>query len=589
MIDAAPLAALAEYRLQRPELLQVKTRDGFVMEAMLIKPPGFDPSRRYPVLQSTYAGPHAPRVKNAWGDTAHLFLQLIAQQGVLVWVCDNRTASGKGAVSAWHGYKRMGVTELEDIEDGLAWLRSQPFVDPARIGIEGWSYGGFMVSYALTHSTSFAMGIAGGPVTDWRLYDSVYTERYMGLPARNEAGYADTAPRRAAASLHGRLLLVHGAIDDNVHPQNTLQFAHELQKAGKPFRMMLYPKARHGVTDPAQLRHLRGLMLDFIEETLLGVRPASHDRDRGLGVVGAERGQARRDRGSCRRSGCARFITRCSSPASSRKRRCCSCGRASSRSGSRGWGRKRSRSASPRRSSPTTGSSPCTATSACSPPAGSTSRGCSASSSAATAASPRDATARSTSGSSRATSSGMISHLGAMLPVADGLALAAQLKGTRQVAATFTGDGATSEGDFHEAVNLAAVWKLPVLFVIENNCYGLSTPANEQYACRDLADRGVGYGIPGQVVDGNDLLAVLAAVTDGGRARAARRRADAARVQDLPHARPRGGVGHRVRSQAPLRGMGGQGPGGPVRGACCTSAACSAKATSTGCARPSRS
>jgi dipeptidyl-peptidase-4 len=119
------------------------------------------------------------------------------------------------------------------------------------------------------------MGIAGGPVTDWRLYDSVYTERYMGLPARNEAGYADTAPRRAAASLHGRLLLVHGAIDDNVHPQNTLRFAHELQQAGKPFRMMLYPKARHGVTDAAQLRHLRGLMLDYIEETLLRPKPPS--------------------------------------------------------------------------------------------------------------------------------------------------------------------------------------------------------------------------------------------------------------------------------------------------------------------------
>jgi len=273
VIDAAPPPALAGYRLTRPELIQVETRDGFVMEAMLLKPPDFDPSRRYPVLQSTYAGPHAPRVRNAWGDTAHLFHQLIAQKGVLVWVCDNRTASGKGAVSAWKGYKRLGVTELEDIEDGLAWLRRQPFVDPARIGIEGWSYGGFMVSYALTHSTSFAMGIAGGPVTDWRLYDSVYTERYMGLPAGNEAGYADTAPRRAAASLHGRLLLVHGAIDDNVHPQNTLQFAHELQKAGKPFRMMLYPKSRHGVTDAAQLRHLRGLMLDYIEETLLGGKP----------------------------------------------------------------------------------------------------------------------------------------------------------------------------------------------------------------------------------------------------------------------------------------------------------------------------
>ncbi len=275
VIDASPLAALAEYRIQAPELMQVPIRDGFLMEAMLIKPPGFDPSRRYPVLQSTYAGPHAPRVKNAWGDTAHMFLQLIAQRGVLVWVCDNRTASGKGAVSAWNGYKRLGVTELADIEDGLAWLRKQPFVDGDRIGIEGWSYGGFMVSYALTHSTSFAMGIAGGSVTDWRLYDAVYTERYMGLPAANEAGYASTAPRSAAAALHGRLLLIHGAIDDNVHPQNTLRFAHELQKANRPFRMMLYPKGRHGIVDLAQVRHLRGLMLDFIGETLLGERPAS--------------------------------------------------------------------------------------------------------------------------------------------------------------------------------------------------------------------------------------------------------------------------------------------------------------------------
>jgi dipeptidyl-peptidase-4 len=275
VIADAPVKALAEYRLQRPELVQVPTRDGFVMEAMMIKPPGFDPARRYPVLQSTYAGPHAPRVKNAWGEINHLFLQLIAQQGVIVWVCDNRSASGKGAVSAWSAYKRLGVTELADIEDGIAWLRQKPYVDPARIGIEGWSYGGFMTSYALTHSTSFVMGIAGGPVTDWRLYDSVYTERFMGLPDRNHAGYADTSPRRSASSLHGRLLLIHGAIDDNVHPQNTLQLAHALQKVGKPFRMMLYPKSRHGVVDVHQVRHLRGLMLDFIGETLLGKKPAA--------------------------------------------------------------------------------------------------------------------------------------------------------------------------------------------------------------------------------------------------------------------------------------------------------------------------
>jgi dipeptidyl-peptidase-4 len=130
-----------------------------------------------------------------------------------------------------------------------------------------------MVSYALTHSRSFAMGIAGGPVTDWRSYDSIYTERYMKTPANNPEGYAATSPRAAAANLHGRLLLIHGEMDDIVHPQKTLLFANELQKAGKPFRLMLYPKARHSVTDPLHVKHLRALMLDFVEETLLAGRP----------------------------------------------------------------------------------------------------------------------------------------------------------------------------------------------------------------------------------------------------------------------------------------------------------------------------
>jgi dipeptidyl-peptidase-4 len=273
VLDAKPLPALAEYRFSPPEFLQVKTRDGFAMEAMMIRPPGFDPSRRYPVLQSTYAGPHAQRVRNAWGDVGHAFLQLIAEQGVIVWVCDNRTASGKGAVSAWNNYRRLGITELADIEDGVAWLKAQPYVDGARVGIEGWSYGGFMVSYALTHSTSFAMGVAGAPVTDWRLYDSVYTERFMRTPANNRAGYDETSPLLAAGKLHGRLLLIHGAIDDNVHPQNSIRFAHALQKANRPFRMMVYPQSRHAVTDRALVRHLRGLVLGFVGETLLG-RPA---------------------------------------------------------------------------------------------------------------------------------------------------------------------------------------------------------------------------------------------------------------------------------------------------------------------------
>jgi dipeptidyl-peptidase-4 len=269
VVDANPVPALAEFRLSRPEFLQVKTRDGFPMEAMLLKPPDFDPSRRYPVYQHTYAGPHAPQVRNGWGGVGSMFHQLLAQKGIVVWICDNRTASGKGASSTWPGYQRLGETELADIEDGIAWLRQQPWVDEARIGLNGWSYGGFMTSYALTHSKSFAMGIAGGSVTSWRNYDSIYTERYMKTPQNNPDGYARTAVTAAARDLHGKLLLIHGSIDDNVHPQNTMQLVHELQKAGKPFELMLYPKSRHGVTDPHQGRHLRGVMLDFIERTLL--------------------------------------------------------------------------------------------------------------------------------------------------------------------------------------------------------------------------------------------------------------------------------------------------------------------------------
>jgi dipeptidyl-peptidase-4 len=274
VVDANPAPALGEYRLARPELLRVPTRDGFPMEAMLLRPPDFDPGRRYPVYQHAYGGPHSPVVKNAWGGTTYLFHQLLAQRGVVVWMCDNRTASGKGAVSAWPMYRNFGELELRDVEDGLDWLGGQGWVDTDRIGINGWSGGGYLVTYALTHSQRFAMGIAGGPVTDWHNYDSVFTERYMDLPSRNAEGYRRSSPRNFAADLHGSLLLVHGAIDDNVHPQNTTQLAYELQKAQRPFRMMFYPRARHGVTEPALLAHFSALKLAFVEETLLG-RPAS--------------------------------------------------------------------------------------------------------------------------------------------------------------------------------------------------------------------------------------------------------------------------------------------------------------------------
>ncbi len=160
-----------------------------------------------------------------------MYHQLLAQKGIIVWICDNRTASGKGIESVWPVYRNFGELELRDIEDGLTWLKRQPDVDGSRIGIHGWSYGGYMTSYALTHSTSFTMGIAGGTVSDWRNYDTVYTERYMGTPEDNPEGYRASSPRWAAKDLQGALLLIHGAIDDNVHVANTMQFVYELQKS----------------------------------------------------------------------------------------------------------------------------------------------------------------------------------------------------------------------------------------------------------------------------------------------------------------------------------------------------------------------
>jgi len=274
VVDENRVAALAAYDLPKPELLQVKTRDGFVMDAMIIKPTNFDPRKKYPVYQPLYAGPHAQRVRNAWDSAATrgLFHSLVAQQGVIVWVCDNRSASGKGAVSAWPVYKNLGELELRDIEDGIAWLKQQPFIDGSRVMIHGWSYGGFMVSYAMTHSTTFSSGIAGGTVSDWRDYDSIYTERLMLMPQNNPDGYRKSSPRFDAKNLHGRLLLIHGTTDDNVHAQNTYQFAYELQREGKVFDMMMYPRTKHGVTDKKTIAHMQKTVLEFVRRNLLESR-----------------------------------------------------------------------------------------------------------------------------------------------------------------------------------------------------------------------------------------------------------------------------------------------------------------------------
>lgn len=269
VVDENRVALLAEHELPQPEFLQIKTRDGFTMEALMIRPPDFDPAKKYPVYQYLYGGPHAQQVLNQWRGQFMLFNQLIAQQGVVVFMVDNRTASGKGAVSTWPVYKNFGESELRDEEDAIAWLKTQPYIDGDRILIHGWSYGGFMVLYAMTHSESFKAGIAGGPVTDWRDYDSIYTERYMLMPQNNPDGYRKSSPRFDAKDLHGNLLLLHGTTDDNVHVQNTIQMAHELQQLGTPFEMMVLPKTKHSVSEKKTLYFMQKTVLEFVKRELL--------------------------------------------------------------------------------------------------------------------------------------------------------------------------------------------------------------------------------------------------------------------------------------------------------------------------------
>jgi len=261
--DARPPAG---YRLDQPELLRVPTSRGYALNAMLIRPPHVTPGHKYPVMVFTYAGPHGPSVSNRWSGGHDLVKHLLAQQGYLVWTIDPHSASGEGAASAWQAYQQLGVTELADIEDSLRWLAEYAPADLERVGITGHSYGGFMVAYALTHSKMFRIGIAASAVTDWRNYDSVYTDRFMRTPANNPEGYVKSSAVSAAAKLHGRLLLVHGVADDNVHLQNALQLMDALESAGRSFDLMIYPRADHGLWNYDS--HWSRLQWDFIRAHL---------------------------------------------------------------------------------------------------------------------------------------------------------------------------------------------------------------------------------------------------------------------------------------------------------------------------------
>jgi dipeptidyl-peptidase-4 len=269
VLNENKVAELASYQLSPVEFLEVKTHDGMRLNAYMIKPPDFDPHRKYPVLVYTYGGPHVQVVTNEWGRSTFLWHQLMAQKGYIIFALDNRGSAGRGHLFEEPIHYRLGAQELSDQRDGAAYLKSLPYVDGNRIGIWGWSYGGHMTLHAMFEDwNDFKAGFAGGPVTDWHYYDSIYTERYVGLLPQNEEYYKASSPIDKVKQFRGKLLIAHGTGDDNVHFANTLALVNELIENGKYVEVIPFPGRGHGVSDAPARRLLMERVTRFFLDNL---------------------------------------------------------------------------------------------------------------------------------------------------------------------------------------------------------------------------------------------------------------------------------------------------------------------------------
>jgi len=260
-------SAMDTYDLQPVENLSLATKDGTRLFAHLIRPTDFHAGRKYPAIVMIYGGPGIQEVTDSWAGVN--WAQALAQKGFVVWQVDNRGSKGRGHAFETPIYHNMGGQELSDQKEGIQYLISLGFVDPERIGMYGGSYGGYMTLYTATHAPGLLkVAIAVAPVTNWRNYDSIYTERYMGLPEENAAGYRASSPAEAAAGMGDtKLLILHNIEDDNVHFQNTVQMASALENAGKDFFMVVYPEKTHAITG-APHRQMLDEMTKFFGDNL---------------------------------------------------------------------------------------------------------------------------------------------------------------------------------------------------------------------------------------------------------------------------------------------------------------------------------
>ena len=264
-IDASNMDELKKYEIGEWKFLQFTTTDGVVLNASMLKPAGFDSSKKYPVLVYNYSGPGSQSVVDKWGNVNGLFHQLMAEKGYIVFILDNRGTGGRGKEFKHIVYKNLGKWEVNDMIEGAKYLSSLSYIDASRIGIWGWSYGGYMAALTILKGAAFfKAAVAVAPVTDWKFYDDIYTERYMQTPELNPDGYKESSTITYADSLRGKLLIVHGTGDDNVNFQNSIKLTQKLISRNKTFEEMFYPERDHGIYGGNTRIHLFNLITKFI-------------------------------------------------------------------------------------------------------------------------------------------------------------------------------------------------------------------------------------------------------------------------------------------------------------------------------------
>lgn len=260
---------LKKYQISYPEFFTFKTSEDISLNAWMIKPSNFDKNKEYPVLMHVYGGPGSQTVENKWNAFDFFWYQILADKGYIIVSVDNRGTGARGEEFKKCTYLQIGKHETEDQIEGAKYLANLPYVDSKRIGIWGWSYGGYMSTLCITKGADvFKTAIAVAPVTTWRYYDNIYTERFMRTPQENADGYDDNSPINHVKKMKGNFLLIHGTSDDNVHYQNSMMLTDALVKANKQFEMFMYPNKDHGISGGITRYHLYVKLTDYIERKL---------------------------------------------------------------------------------------------------------------------------------------------------------------------------------------------------------------------------------------------------------------------------------------------------------------------------------